>query len=127
MRIEETTQQRVQRVGGERLRTQCLLHLQVQPRHVDAALVRPVEVDEGADPRAGALHLAIAGIEQHRHLDIGHADPIQRTGKVRLRVHGNIGQQAGGVFLVRHGGSPGIGERIAAKHVNLGACRPSLQ
>jgi hypothetical protein len=37
------------------------------------------------------------------HLDIGHADPVQRASKVRLRVHGDIGEKADGIFLVRHG------------------------
>jgi hypothetical protein len=44
---------------------------------------------------------------------------------MRLRVHGDVGQQAGGIFLVRHGGSPDIGEQVAAKQAILGqaGCR----
>ncbi|GAB2559996.1 hypothetical protein GCM10027065_34040 [Rhodanobacter koreensis] len=70
---------------------------------MDAALVRPLQVDEGTDLRAGALHIAVTGIETYRHLDIGHADPVQRAGEMRLRMDGNVGEQAGGIFLVRHG------------------------
>jgi len=49
VRVEEAAQQRAQRVAAQGLRAQRLLHLQVQPRHVDAALVRSLEIDEGTD------------------------------------------------------------------------------
>jgi hypothetical protein len=73
---------------------------------VDATPIRASEIDEGADPGAGALDVTIASVETDRHLDAIHADPIQRCSQMWLRLDRDIGHQGDGFTNVFHGGLP---------------------
>ncbi len=74
------------------------IQMQVKPRHVDAARRPIVEIDERRDARADTLGCAIRAGDQHRHLDLVHADAIEPAAKTRPGLGRYVGQRAQRVF-----------------------------
>jgi hypothetical protein len=103
VRFQERAQQGLEHGRVDGLRAQVFVDQQVQARHVNAATIRTGEIDEGTDLGARALYVAVAGVEAYGHLDAVHPHPIQRASQMRLRLGGDIGHQANGVFVRMHG------------------------
>jgi hypothetical protein len=78
------------------------VHKQVQARHVNAATLCANKADEGANPRSGTLHVAIAGIEANRQGDVVHAYPVQYSIWTRWCLGHGIGQWMDGAVSTFH-------------------------
>ena len=62
---------------------------------MDAASIRTHQVHEGIHLGVAALQIAVAGIEQDRHLDPLHAYPVDRVVAKLQRLGGDIGCREG--------------------------------
>ena len=92
--FEEIPQHAAQRGRSERLSREMAIGVQVEARHVDAAAIITGEVHERGDTRADPLHLAVRASQEDRHLDAGHADAVERTHAVRMRLDGDVRHHA---------------------------------
>ena len=57
-----------------------------------------VEIDERRDARADALRRAVRAGDEHRHLDLVHADAIEPAAEAGARLGRDVGQDAQCVF-----------------------------
>jgi len=98
VRVQELAQHPAQQAGRQRLVADHPIDVQVQPRHVNAAHIRALEVDEGIDLGAGHDHIATGLHELDGHFDLTHAHPIELAGDRRLRFAGDVGHDPRGIF-----------------------------
>lgn len=105
VRIEEVAQQSAQGRRTDRLRREVAVDVQVEARHVDAANVGAMQVDEGVDARRRAAGAAIGADEADGRLDLAHADPSQLARGRGAGFAGDVRHDADDVFAGRgHGG-----------------------
>jgi hypothetical protein len=78
------------------------IQMQIQARHVDAARIRTIQIHERGHARAEALRVAVGLREQHRRLDVVHADPVEPSSQSRQCFSGDIGHRAQRIFSCSH-------------------------
>ncbi len=106
MRIKEIAQQAAQAVGAQGLGGQMAVEVQVQARHVDAAHVGAMQVDEGLDAGRYGDRLGASGSDADGGFDFAHAHPSELARRCGSGVVGDVRHDADDVFAGRgHGGS----------------------